>query len=135
MDEPANRKQMEDLVRSVTTSIVLVTRDLPWCEHGCPDDGFGYWCSLRPDVVMCAFCFGAAQAMAAAEDFRCSVCGGPAPDKNHDATEDHPGRPAAECQVADVRGTVYGSEGWRFGPSRAPSKFLGHDLHPLPSLS
>jgi hypothetical protein len=66
---------MEDLVRSVTTGIVLVTRDLPWCEHGCPEEGFGYWCSLRSDVVMCAFCFGAAQAMAGAEDFRCSVCG------------------------------------------------------------
>jgi len=86
VDEPTNSKQMEDLVRSVTTSIVLVARDLPWCEHGCPDDGFGYWCSLRPDVVMCTFCFGAAQAMAAAEDFRCSLCGGPAPDLDHDAT-------------------------------------------------
>jgi len=35
---------------------------------------------------MCAFCFGAAQAMAAAEDFRCSVCEGPAPDKDRGAS-------------------------------------------------
>jgi hypothetical protein len=90
MNESANRKQQEEtvqqLVRSVTNSIVLTAQDLPWCEHESPEDGFGFWCSLRPDVVMCAFCFGAAQAMAAAEDFRCSVCGGPAPDKNHDAS-------------------------------------------------
>lgn len=72
---------MEQLVRSVTGAVLLAAANLPWCEHGLPDDGFGFWCSLRPDVVMCAFCFGAAQAMAAAEDFRCSVCQGPAPDK------------------------------------------------------
>ena len=86
MDEPTNRRQMEDLVRSVTTNIVLGTRDLPWCEHGPPEDGFGFWCSLRPDVVMCAFCFGTAQPMAAAGDPRYSVFGGPAPDKDHDAS-------------------------------------------------
>jgi hypothetical protein len=68
VEEPANRRQMEDLVRSVTTGIVLGTRDLPWCAPGRLEDGFGFWCSLRPDVVMCAFCFGAAQAVAAAED-------------------------------------------------------------------
>ncbi len=76
----------ERLVRSVASAILLAAAELPWCEHGRPDDGFGYWCSLRPDVVMCAFCFGAAQAMAAAEDFRCSVCSGPAPDKDRDVT-------------------------------------------------
>jgi hypothetical protein len=86
VNEPANRRQVEQLVRSVTNSIVLAARDLPWCEHGRPENGFGYWCSLRPDVVMCAFCFGAVQAMAATEDYRCSVCGGPAPDRDHDAT-------------------------------------------------
>lgn len=48
--------------------------------------GFGYWCSLRPDVLMCAFCFGAAQALAAPEEFRCSSCGGTAPDKDRDIT-------------------------------------------------
>jgi hypothetical protein len=48
--------------------------------------GFGYWCSLRPDVLMCAFCFGAAQALAAPEEFRCSACGGTAPDKDRDIT-------------------------------------------------
>src|SRR5271169_7133717 len=81
MSEPPDRsrpeKTVEQLVRSVTSAVVLAAGELPWCEHGRPDDGFGYWCSLRPDVIMCAFCFGAAQAMAAAEDFRCSACGGP----------------------------------------------------------
>jgi hypothetical protein len=70
----------------VTGSIIRGAEELPGCEHGRDEDGFGYWCSLRPDVIMCAFCFGAAQAMATAEDFRCSACGGPAPDKDRDAT-------------------------------------------------
>jgi hypothetical protein len=82
----------------VTSAILLAADELPWCEHDRPDDGFGYWCSLRPDVVMCAFCFGAAQAMAAAEDFRCSVCGGPAPDKDRDVTV-VVGRPAFSGQL------------------------------------
>ena len=86
VEEPANRRQMEDLVRSVTTGIVLGTRDLPWCAPGRLEDGFGFWCSLRPDVVICAFCFGAAQAVAAAEDSVAACAGGPAPDKDHDAT-------------------------------------------------
>jgi hypothetical protein len=90
VNEPANRRQGEErvqqLVRSVAESIVLAAPGLPWCEHGRLENGSGYWCSLRPDVVMCAFCFGAAQAMAAPEDYRCSVCGGPAPDEDHDAS-------------------------------------------------
>ena len=90
MNDPPDRSQSQEavtqLVRSVTSDILLAAGELPWCEHGRPGDGFGHWCSLRPDVVMCAFCFGAAQAMAAAEDFRCSACGGPAPDKDHDVT-------------------------------------------------
>ena len=90
MSEPPDRSRpetaVEQLVRSVTSAVVLAAGELPWCEHGRPDDGFGYWCSLRPDVIMCAFCFGAAQAMAAAGDFRCSACGGPAPDKDRDVS-------------------------------------------------
>ena len=90
MSEPPGRsrpeKAVEQLVRSVTSAVVLAAGERPWCEHGRPDDGFGYWSSLRPDVIMCGFCFGAAQAMAAAEDFRCSGCGGPAPDKDRDVS-------------------------------------------------
>jgi hypothetical protein len=90
MSEPPDRSRperaVEQLVRSVTSAIVLAAGELPWCEQRPPDDGFGYWCSLRPDVIMCAFCFGAAQAMAAAEEFRCSACGGPAPDKDRDVS-------------------------------------------------
>lgn len=70
----------------MTSAVILAAAELPWCEHGRPGDGFGYWCSLLPDVVMCAFCFGATQAMVAAEDFRCSVRSGPAPDKDRDVS-------------------------------------------------
>ncbi len=41
--------------------------DHPRCDHVC-------------------FLLGAAEAMATAEDFRCSMCGGPAPDKDRDGT-------------------------------------------------
>jgi hypothetical protein len=41
---------------------------------------------ITPGVIMCASCFGAAEAMATAEDFRRSMCGGPAPDKDRDVT-------------------------------------------------
>jgi hypothetical protein len=90
VSEPPDRRQSQEviaqLVQSVISGVLLAAEELPWCEHGRPDDGFGYWCSLRPDVLMCAFCFGAAQALAAPEKFRCSACGGPAPDKDRDIT-------------------------------------------------
>jgi hypothetical protein len=90
VSEPLDRRQSQEviaeLVRSVISEVLLAAEELPWCEHGRPDDGFGYWCSLRPEVLMCAFCFGAAQALAAPEEFPCSACGAPAPDKDRDVT-------------------------------------------------
>ena len=77
MSEPPDRRQPQEvitqLVRSLISGVLLAADELPWCEHGRPDDGF-------------AFCFGAAQALAAPEEFRCSACGGPAPDKDRDLT-------------------------------------------------
>jgi hypothetical protein len=72
MSAPAGRGPSDEpvqlLVRSVTSRIAQAAEELPLCEHRATGEGFGYWCSLRPDVVMCAFCFGAAQTMAAAGD-------------------------------------------------------------------
>ena len=56
--------------------------ELERCGHD--PDGFYFWISVRPEALLCSFCYGAAQVLA--EEAACAACGRPAGDPDHDAT-------------------------------------------------
>lgn len=70
----------------VIGDVMATLESRPFCEHGRPPRSeLSVWSSLRPDVLLCEFCWGAAQAMAADSDIRCSACGASAADEQTSA--------------------------------------------------
>jgi hypothetical protein len=55
--------------------------ELDLCEHA--PEGFAFWIATRPDMLLCDFCYEAAQVLA--ENIRCASCGRAAGDRGKDA--------------------------------------------------
>lgn len=89
MSQRRMRREVPDIgprAQHVIDGVMLTLEDRPFCEHGRPPRSeLSIWSSLRPDVLLCEFCWGASQAMAAESDIRCSACGAPAVDKRTSA--------------------------------------------------
>ena len=69
------------LGQAVIARLLARVSELEFCEHGPAD--FVFWTATRPTMLVCDFCFQAAQVLA--EDIRCTACGQPAGDPTQDA--------------------------------------------------
>jgi hypothetical protein len=67
--------------QAVIDQLLATVTELETCEHGCGDCAF--WIAARPGLVLCGFCYQAAQVLAT--DLRCAACGQPAGDPGTDA--------------------------------------------------
>jgi hypothetical protein len=65
----------------VIDQLLARVTDLEFCEHPSPD--FAFWIATRPGMLLCEFCYEAAQVLA--EDIRCAGCGQAAGDPGKDA--------------------------------------------------
>jgi len=60
--------------QAVIDQVLATVTELECCEHGCAD--FAFWIAARPGMLLCDFCYQAAQVLAS--DIRCAACGRPA---------------------------------------------------------
>ena len=67
--------------QAVIDQLLATVTELEYCEHGCAD--FSFWIAARPGMLLCDFCYQAAQVLAG--DIRCAACGQPAEDPGMDA--------------------------------------------------
>ncbi len=67
--------------QAVIDRLLATVTELKFCEHGCAD--FAFWISARPGMLLCDFCYQAAQVLAG--DVRCAACGLPARTPGMDA--------------------------------------------------
>jgi len=67
--------------QSVIDQLLATVTELEYCEHGGAD--FAFWIAARPGMLLCDFCYQAAQVLAS--DIRCAACGQPAGDPGMDA--------------------------------------------------
>jgi hypothetical protein len=68
--------------QAVIDRVLARVGQLESCEHDA--GGFYLWISVRPDSLLCGFCYQAAQVLAG--DITCAACGRPAGDPDTDAT-------------------------------------------------
>jgi len=57
--------------QAVIDQLLATVTALEFCEHGRGD--FAFWIAARPGMVLCDFCYQAAQLLAT--DIRCPACG------------------------------------------------------------
>jgi hypothetical protein len=67
--------------QAVIDQLLARVSDLEFCEH--PGGDFTFWIAARPGMLLCDFCYQAAQVLAG--DIRCTACGQPAGDPGKDA--------------------------------------------------
>ena len=67
--------------QAVIDRLLATVIELELCEHGCAD--FAFWISARPGMLLCDFCYQAAQVLAG--DLGCAACGQPAGNPGTDA--------------------------------------------------
>jgi hypothetical protein len=67
--------------RAVIDQLLATVTELEYCEHA--DADFAFWIAARPSMLLCDFCYQAAQVLAS--DIRCAACGQPAGDPSMDA--------------------------------------------------
>lgn len=67
--------------QAVIDQLLATVTELEFCEHGRGD--FAFWIAARPGMLLCDFCYQAAQVLAT--DVRCAACGQPAGDPGTDA--------------------------------------------------
>jgi hypothetical protein len=67
--------------QAVIDQLLATVTELETCEHGRGD--FVFWIAARPGMLLCDFCYQAAQVLAT--DIRCAACGQPAGDPGTDA--------------------------------------------------
>jgi hypothetical protein len=66
--------------QAVIDQLLVRVSELKFCEHT-PID-FAFWIATRPAMLLCDFCYQAAQVLA--EDIQCEACGQPAGDPGKD---------------------------------------------------
>src|SRR5215467_2868057 len=67
--------------QGVVDALLARVSELQLCEH--EQDGFSIWIATRPGMLLCQFCYQAAQILG--EDITCAACGHPAGDPDADA--------------------------------------------------
>ena len=67
--------------QGVVNALLARVSELQFCEH--EQDGFSMWIATRPDMLLCKFCYQAAQVLG--EDIICAACGHPVGDPDTDA--------------------------------------------------
>jgi hypothetical protein len=67
--------------QGVVDALLARVSELPFCEH--EQDGFSMGIATRPGMLLCQFCYQAAQVPGA--DITCAACGHPAADPDTDA--------------------------------------------------
>jgi hypothetical protein len=66
--------------QAVVDQLLARVAELEFCEHASGD--FAFWISARPGMLLCEFCYQAAQILAG--DIRCAACRRPAGDPGKD---------------------------------------------------
>jgi hypothetical protein len=67
--------------QAVIDALVMQVNELEFCEHD-PED-FSMWIATRPGMLLCKFCYQAAQVLA--DSIVCAACGQPAGNPDTDA--------------------------------------------------
>lgn len=67
--------------QAVIGQFLATVSELECCEHAGAD--FAFWIAARPGMLLCGFCYQAAQVLAS--DIRCAACGQQAGDPGMDA--------------------------------------------------
>jgi hypothetical protein len=67
--------------QAVVDRLLSRVSELEFCEH--EQDGFSMWIATRPGMLLCSFCYQAAQVLA--ENILCAACAQSAGDPDTDA--------------------------------------------------
>jgi hypothetical protein len=95
--------------QAVIDQLLATAPALEFCEHGRAD--FAFWIAAHPGMLLCDFCYQAAQVLAT--DIGCAACGQPAGNPGRDAVVVARVAPwlgahfslCSRCAELDLRGT------------------------------